>query len=67
MRKILKFIGIVLGSLIVILLLFFGYWYFHPNRAQVNPAVVLETWDIANDGTHNSNTDMIEWNGQFFI
>jgi hypothetical protein len=67
MSKIFKFIGIVLGIIIVALLLLVGYWYFRPNRAQVNPAVVLETWDIARDGTHNSNTDMIEWNGQFYI
>jgi hypothetical protein len=67
MKKIFKFIGIVLGIIIVALLLLVGYWYFRPNRAQVNPAVVLETWDIARDGTHNSNTDMIEWNGQFYI
>ena len=29
--------------------------------------VVVETWDIANDKLHNSNTDMIGWQGKFYI
>ncbi len=69
--KILKIIGIVLGSLIGAILLFllvlFGYWYLRPNRAHVNPSVVVQSWDIANDKNHNSNTDMIQWQGQFYI
>jgi len=69
--KILKFVGIALGSLIgailVFLLVLFGYWYLRPNRAHVNTSVVVSSWDIANDKNHNSNTDMIEWQGKFYI
>jgi hypothetical protein len=69
--KILKIIGITLGSIIgailVFLLVLFGYWYLRPNRAHVNATVVQASWDIANDKNHDSNTDMIQWQGQFYI
>jgi hypothetical protein len=64
---ILKSLAILLGALILGLLLLAGYWYLRPNRAQVNSSVVADGWDIANDGAHNSNTDMIRWQGQFYI
>ena len=32
-----------------------AYWYVRPNRARVNTNVVVDSWDIANDGQHNSN------------
>lgn len=67
MKKLLGIIGLVLGSLILALALLIAYWYVRPNGAQVNPDVVLSTWDVANDGLHNSNTDMIQWQGQFYI
>jgi len=71
MKKILKTIGLVLAALItaivVFLLVLFGYWYLRPNRAQVNTSVVTETWDIANDKLHNSNTDLIQWQGDFYL
>lgn len=67
LKTIFKTIGIVLGSLILALVLLVGYWYLRPNRAQVNSGVVLNTWDITRDGMHNSNTDMIRWQGKFYI
>ena len=69
--KVLKIIGISLGSLIGAILLFlvilFGTWYLRPNQAHVDKAVVVDSWDIANDKNHNSNTDMIQWKDQFYI
>ncbi len=69
--KVLKIIGIVLGSLIGAVLLFllvlFGYWYLRPNRAHVDARVVTQTWNIAADRLHNSNTDMVQWRGQFYL
>jgi hypothetical protein len=53
--------------LLVSLLVLFGTWYLRPNRAHVNPDIVVESWDIASDKNHNSNTDMIEWQGRFYI
>jgi hypothetical protein len=69
--KVLKIIGISLGALVGALVLFlailFGTWYLRPNQAHVDKNVVVDSWDIANDKNHNSNTDMIEWKDQFYI
>ena len=67
MKKIFTILGKALGILLLGILLLFIYWYVRPNRAQVNTNVVVESWDIANDGQHNSNTDMIMWNGETYI
>jgi len=70
MEKFLKIVGWVLGSLVAVLVILsalFAYWYLRPNRAHVDTGVVTDSWDIANDGMHNSNTDMIEWQGKFYI
>ena len=67
MKTVLKIIGQIFAVILLVVILLFGYWYFRPNRAQVNRNVVVETWDIANDNLHNSNTDMIEWRGQFYL
>ncbi len=64
---ILKAVGLAVGAVILAAALLIGYWYLRPNRARVDPKVVPQTWDIANDGMHNSNTDMIGWQGQFYI
>jgi hypothetical protein len=33
----------------------------------VDPSVVLETWDAVADRAHNSNTDLIYWQGAFYL
>jgi hypothetical protein len=66
-RKILKWIVIVLGALLGALALFLLFSYLRPNQAQVDTSVVAETWTIVNDGRHNSNTDLIEWNGALYL
>jgi hypothetical protein len=43
------------------------YWRTRPNRAFVNPDLQMETWDVVADGAHNSNTDLIHWNGSFYL
>jgi hypothetical protein len=43
------------------------YWRTRPNRAFVNPSLKMETWEIVANGTHNSNTDLIHWNGLFYL
>jgi len=69
--KTMKIIGISLVTLVGIVVLFlailFGYWYLRPNQAHVDRSVVVDSWDIANDKNHNSNTDMIQWKDQFYI
>ncbi len=62
-----RLFGGLAGVVALLLVALFAFWGLRPNRAQVDPAVVLESWDVANDGWHNSNTDMIEWQGQFYL
>jgi hypothetical protein len=64
--KVLKVVGLVLGGLALALALLIGYIYLRPNRARVDTSTVVESWDVANDEMHNSNTDLIEWQGQFY-
>lgn len=67
MKKALKSLGIALGILLLALAFLLGYWGLRPNRAQVDPEVVLETWNVTDDDLHNSNTDLIRWHDQFYI
>jgi hypothetical protein len=67
MKKILRWIVIVLGVLLGALALFLLFSYLRPNQSQVDTSVVTETWSIVNDGRHNSNTDLIEWNGAWYL
>jgi hypothetical protein len=67
MKKFFKTLATILGILLLGILLLLAYWYIRPNRAQVNTDVIVDSWDIANDGQHNSNTDMITWNGETYI
>ena len=67
MKTFFKWLGIVLGIVLLGILLLLGDWFFRPNRAQVDSEVVAETWPVTGDRLHNSNTDMIEWNGETYI
>ncbi|MBN1583531.1 MAG: hypothetical protein JXA89_22675 [Anaerolineae bacterium] len=67
MKKVLKTTGVILGTLLLLLALLFGYWFLRPNRARVDANVVLETWYITDDNMHNSNTDLIQWQDQFYV
>jgi len=44
-----------------------AYALLRPNRAQVAPALEIESWDVVADGEHNSNTDMIFWRDHFWL
>lgn len=43
------------------------YWYYRPNTSYLNDDLDLESWDVVADGSHNSNTDMIEWKNEFYL
>jgi hypothetical protein len=46
----------------------FASYILVPHRkARVNRDVVVETWDAVADGAHNSNTDLIYWNGAYYL
>ncbi|GMT45612.1 MAG: hypothetical protein IEMM0006_1444 [bacterium] len=66
-KRFLKWTGIVLATLIVLAAILVGTALLRPNRAEVNPALKLETWDAVNDGNHNAFTNMIKWNGALYL
>ena len=37
------------------------------NHSDVDRTIVLEDWDGVNDGLHNSNTDLIDFDGSLFL
>jgi hypothetical protein len=38
-----------------------------PNTAFIDPRLEMEVWPVVADGAHNSNTDLIYWNGAFYL
>ena len=67
MKKVLTIFGRGLGILLLGVGGLLAYWYLRPNHAHVNTDVVLESWAITDADRHNSNTDMIQWNGETYI
>lgn len=59
MRLVLVLLGLAIAG--------FAWLWFRPNRAEVDPRLRLEHWDAVADGLHNSNTDMILWQGDFLL
>jgi hypothetical protein len=57
----------VLAAAAVLLGTLLAYFWLRPNRAEVDPRLELESWDVVADGEHNSNTDMIFWQGQLLL
>ncbi len=43
------------------------YWLWRPNQAEVDTALVAETWPAVSNGLHNSNTDLIYWRDHFYL
>jgi hypothetical protein len=67
MVKLLKWLGLALGLLVLLLALLVGYWYFRPSQADVSSTLYGETWTAVANGAHNSNTDLIFWDGAFYL
>lgn len=67
MRAALWTLGWTLGAAAALLAAASLYFWARPNRAEIDPRLELESWDIVADGEHNSNTDMILWRGQFLL
>lgn len=62
-----RVLAIIFGTLLAVLIILLAHWSLRPNRATVDPAVVVETWDAVADGSHNSNTDLIFWRDSFYL
>jgi hypothetical protein len=67
MKHALKTIVQLLSALLLVLAVLILWWFLRPNRAHVDTGVVLETWYVSSDGSHNSNTDLIRWNNQLYV
>jgi len=37
------------------------------NHSEVDPDIVVETWDAVSDGQHNSNTDLADFRGSLYL
>ncbi len=63
------FRAIVVCSLLAILVVAVGLAYlrYRPNGAEIDPDLVFEDGVAVADGTHNSNTDLIFWRGNFYL
>jgi hypothetical protein len=64
---VLRPLAITFGVLLLASVVLLAYAWLRPNRAVVDPRLALEHWDAVSDGEHNSNTDMIEWQGDFLL
>jgi hypothetical protein len=53
--------------LLLVLVGFALYVYLRRADHDVDPRLSLEHWSIVSDGIHNSNTDMIEWQGELLL
>jgi hypothetical protein len=56
-----------LGAAMAVLCVSLLYFWGRPNRAEVDPRLEVESWDIVADGEHNSNTDLMFWRDQFLL
>ncbi len=61
--RILTVVAAIVGILAAGLL----FLWLRPNRAEVDPRLGLESWDVVADGEHNSNTDMIAWGEELLL
>jgi len=66
-RRALRWAGCTVGTAVLLIVILVGIWLLRPNRAQIERDLGMETWDVVNDGSHNSNTDMIVWNDEFYL
>jgi hypothetical protein len=60
----LRRVGLLLG---IALALALGVALLRPNRSEVRPELGLETWPAVADGLHNSNTDLVRFEGAFWL
>ncbi|NPV55132.1 MAG: exo-alpha-sialidase [Anaerolineae bacterium] len=59
--------GVGFGALLIGLGGLFNYWMLRPNRSRLPQGLEIETWRAVDDGLHNSNSDLIYWQGAFYL
>ena len=65
--RILVAIGVLVGALLLGIGLTLATWALRPNRAEVDPWIVLETHDLVKNDLHNSNTDFMKLGGRYWL
>ena len=58
---------IVFGLISLLLMSTLLHWSLRTNDAEIHPELVYDRNTVVDDGTHNSNTDLIQWNGTFWM
>lgn len=66
-RRALRWFGLLFALLLLAIVSVAGFWFFRPNRSEVDPALGAELWPVVSDGLHNSNTHLIHWQDQFYL
>jgi hypothetical protein len=62
-----KYLLLTLATLLFFLVAVPLTAYFRDNTSKVNSKLVMESWTAVSDGMHNSNTDLIFWNGRYYL
>jgi hypothetical protein len=44
-----------------------AYWMIRPNTSYTDSSLSLESWDVPMQAPHNAFTDMVYWNGEFYL
>jgi len=55
------------GLAVLALALLLAWLALRPNRSRVDAGLAPEVWVAVGDGVHNSNTDMIAWQGDLLL
>lgn len=66
-KKLLKWFGLSLATVLALAFAVLAYWYHRPNRAEVDPLLALELWPAVSEEMHDSNTDLLRWKGHFYL
>jgi hypothetical protein len=66
-KKLLKWFGLSLATILVLVSAVFAYWYHRPNQAEVDPLLGMELWSAVQEEMHDSNTDLLRWQGNFYL
>ncbi len=67
MKKLIMATGLFIGALFAVLCITVAVWFLRSNGSEISALLNPEIWEAVNDGEHNSNTDLIFFNGYFYL
>lgn len=65
--KVVKVLLIIILFMILIPTFFLAVSVLRPNRSVIEKDLAVETWPAVSDKKHNSNTDLVYFNGYFWL